>query len=332
MGVSDDQYLLKIKNLSVGFWVGETLLPAVTDINLELRHGETIGIVGESGSGKSVTALAILNLLPKPTAEIISGEVIFQGRNILGLTASEISKIRGAKIAFIFQEPMSALNPVIKVGRQVSEILEIHTPSLSTQEIRRRVLALFVEVGIAAPEQRVEQFPHQLSGGMRQRVMIAMALAAEPEILIADEPTTALDVTIQAQILKLIKDIQKKRGMAMILVTHDFGIVRGFTDRTFVMYGGRIIETADTKKIIDSPCHPYSQGLIASMPSFSKERKSVLSTIEGVVPALGQFPVGCSFQDRCSFVQKNCTEGVPHIEAISLGHEVRCVRWKELSA
>jgi ABC-type microcin C transport system duplicated ATPase subunit YejF len=192
MGVSDVQYLLKIKNLSVGFWVGETLLPAVTDINLELKHGETIGIVGESGSGKSVTALAILNLLPKPTAEIMSGEVIFQGRNILGLTASEISKIRGAKIAFIFQEPMSALNPVIKVGRQVSEILEIHTPSLSTQEIRRRVLALFVEVGIAAPEQRVEQFPHQLSGGMRQRVMIAMALAAEPEILIADEPTTAL--------------------------------------------------------------------------------------------------------------------------------------------
>jgi oligopeptide/dipeptide ABC transporter ATP-binding protein len=332
MGVSDGQHVLKIKNLSVGFWVGDALLPAVTDINLELHHGETIGIVGESGSGKSVAALAVLNLLPKPTAEIISGEVVFEGRNILDLTTSEISKIRGAKIAFIFQEPMSALNPVVKVGRQVAEILEIHAPSMSGEEIKRRVMGLFVEVGISAPEQRVEQFPHQLSGGMRQRVMIAMALAAEPDILIADEPTTALDVTIQSQILKLIKEIQKKRGMAMILITHDFGIVQGFTDRTFVMYGGRIIEAADTKKIISSPCHPYSQGLIASMPSFSKERKSILRTIEGVVPALGQFPLGCSFQDRCSFAQKNCTAALPQIEVVSLGHEVRCVRWKELSA
>ena len=223
--MSDGQHVLKIKNLSVGFWVGDALLPAVTDINLELHHGETIGIVGESGSGKSVAALAVLNLLPKPTAEIISGEVVFEGRNILDLTTSEISKIRGAKIAFIFQEPMSALNPVVKVGRQVAEILEIHAPSMSGEEIKRRVMGLFVEVGISAPEQRVEQFPHQLSGGMRQRVMIAMALAAEPDILIADEPTTALDVTIQSQILKLIKEIQKKRGMAMILITHDFGIV-----------------------------------------------------------------------------------------------------------
>lgn len=321
--------VLEVKDLVVEFKTDRGTIKAVNGVNFDVFKGKTVGIVGESGSGKSVSALAIMGLIPNPPGRVASGQILFKGKSLVGMEPSEMRKIRGNKIAMIFQEPMTSLNPVFTIGNQIEEVIELHQPQLSRKEREAKAVDMLRLVGIPSPEKRVKEYPHQLSGGMRQRVMIAIALSCEPDILIADEPTTALDVTIQAQILELMKKLQKELGMGIILITHDLGVVAETCDTVAVMYCGQIVESADVKTLFNHPQHPYTKGLMNSIPSFDSttgRKKERLQTIEGMVPSLFDLPNGCNFQDRCSNVTEKCrgSQGEPVLRDITPGHMVSC--------
>ena len=320
-----EQAVLSVEDLRIQFRVAEGTLRAVDGVSFTLERGKTLGVVGESGSGKTVSALSILRLLETPPAEITSGRIVFDGRDVLGLSGAEISEVRGREIAMIFQEPMTSLNPVKRVGVQVSEPLVRHL-GLSPREARARSVQLFELVGIQAPAETIDRFPHELSGGMRQRVMIAMAIACEPKVLIADEPTTALDVTIQAQILDLIVGLQDKLGMAILLITHDLAVIAETAHRVAVMYAGRIVELADVKTIFEAPQHPYTQGLLRSIPQIVRVRPAVLNEIPGIVPNLARLGDGCSFAGRCVRAIDRCRLEPPSLDVIRPGHNVACWR------
>jgi oligopeptide/dipeptide ABC transporter ATP-binding protein len=296
---------------------------AVDGLNLEVYPGETLGVVGESGCGKSVTALSVLRLLPEPPARIEKGEVFFQGRNLLELSLSDMRQIRGNRIAMIFQEPMTSLNPVFTIGNQIEEVLKVHT-DLDRAARHARVVELLDLVGIPSPEARRRDYPHQLSGGMRQRVMISMALACEPALLIADEPTTALDVTIQAQILELLDSLKRRLNMAVLLITHDLGVVAETAQRIAVLYAGRVVETGMVDDVFRSPRHPYTQGLLLAMPGVRIGHRQPLHVIPGVVPDLVDRPTGCPFHDRCPRLQPVCDRVDPDLSSIGGGRAVAC--------
>jgi len=322
--------ILEVKNLVVEFGTDRGKVTAVKGVDLEVFKGRTLGIVGESGSGKSVTALSIMRLIPSPPGKIINGEVLYHGKNLLELPMDQMRKIRGNKIAMIFQEPMTSLNPVLTVGDQIVEVIALHQSELAKNKRKEKAVEMLRLVGIPSPERRFKEYPHQLSGGMRQRVMIAISLACEPDILIADEPTTALDVTIQAQILELMNKLQKDLGMGIIFITHDLGVVAETCDDVSVMYCGKIVEKGDVKTIFKRPQHPYTKGLLESIPSFDCTegiKKDRLPTIKGMVPSLFDLPNGCSFQDRCEFVTDDCRggKGDPFLSSGSgNGHFVSC--------
>jgi oligopeptide/dipeptide ABC transporter ATP-binding protein len=322
--------LLKVQGLKTHFYTEEGVVRAVDGIDFHLDSGETLGVVGESGCGKSVTALSILRLIPQPPGKIVAGDLIFKGRNLLSLPLEKMRKIRGKDISMIFQEPMTSLNPVFNIGRQISEAIQLHE-GLSENESLERGVEMLHLVGIPSPKKRVRDYPHQLSGGMRQRVMIAMALSCNPEILIADEPTTALDVTIQAQILRLISDLQKKVGMAVILITHNLGIVAQTARRVAVMYMGKIVEEAEVQGLFGEPLHPYTQGLLKSLPNFYKDsvKKDRLAEIPGVVGSLLAPPSGCYFSPRCQYTKEICRKEEPILKEARPGHGVRCWRMQE---
>jgi oligopeptide/dipeptide ABC transporter ATP-binding protein len=313
--------LLRISNLKTQFFTGEGIVRAVDGVDLSIGRGETLGVVGESGSGKSVTAYSVLRLISYP-GRIVSGEVFFRGENLLEKPAEEMKEIQGNKISMIFQEPMTSLNPVFTIGRQVMEPLIYHKNS-SPAEARREAVNLLKLVGIPSAEIRIGEYPHQLSGGMRQRVMIAMALACRPELLIADEPTTALDVTIQAQILALMKRLQKEFGMAIILITHNLGVVAQIVNRVAVMYAGQVVESGGVEGIFDQPTHPYTVGLLGSIPKLNEKRER-LQVIEGTVPSPSQMPEGCRFHPRCPQVMEVCRQKEPVFIETEPGHWVRC--------
>jgi len=320
--------LLRVRDLKTYFVTehGSGTARAVDGVSFDLNPGETLGIVGESGCGKTVTSLSILRLVPEPPGHILPGSLIeFEGRNLLTLTASALRDVRGNRIAMIFQEPMTSLNPVFTVGDQIAEAAIIHQ-HLSRKAARARAIEMLKLVGIPDPDERVDHYPHQLSGGMRQRVMIAMALVCHPQVLIADEPTTALDVTIQAQILELLDRLQKELGMAVLLITHDLGVVAGHADRVVVMYAGEVVETADTTALFDRPVHPYTEGLLAAVPRVDAPR-SRLHAIPGQVPAATAWPVGCRFHPRCPYAWDKCVaEEPPLLETGDPGggHTARC--------
>ncbi len=322
--------LLSVRRLSIGFDTDEGLLGAVDAVSFSIEPGRTLGLVGESGCGKSVTALSLMRLLPQPAGKILGGEIVFEGRNLLDLPPVEMQRIRGSRIGMVFQEPMTALNPVHTIGRQLSEVFLTHE-SVTKEEARRRSVAMLARVGLPSPEIRFSEFPHHLSGGMRQRVVIAMALACHPRLLIADEPTTALDVTIQAQILDLIRDLQSELGMAVLLITHDLGVIAEMCDDVAVMYAGRIAEQGPVADIFASPRHPYTRGLLASIPRLDSLRKSRLPVIDGMVPSLRNLPPGCRFQNRCPHREDRCASSAPALEAVTPGHDAACFRWREIA-
>jgi oligopeptide/dipeptide ABC transporter ATP-binding protein len=319
--------ILEIRGLRVSFGSDGERVEAVSGVSLSVPEGSTVGVVGESGCGKTVTALSILNLIPDPPGRIDGGEIIFDGINLLGLSEKRMRVIRGNRISMIFQEPISSLNPVFTVGEQVGEALRTHM-KVSKKEERERVMELLRLVKIPAPEERVKNYPHELSGGMCQRVMIAMALACNPELLIADEPTTALDVTIQAGVLELINELKEKMGMSILLITHDLGIVAEVTDEVYVMYAGKIVEHAPTKTLFKNPRHPYTLGLMNSIPGLQK-RKQRLKAIPGVVPSLKDLPRGCNFQDRCPLVIDKCRISEPPLRKVN-GSLSACFRAEEV--
>jgi len=312
--------LLEIDDLHIAFTGRSGTVPAVRGVSLTIDRGEVVGLVGESGCGKSVTALAVLRLLPTPPAQIRAAHIAFAGQDLLALPEREMRRMRGHRIAMIFQEPMTALNPVFTIGHQIGESLQIHL-GLGRAERRRRAAELLAQVGIADPERRLDDYPHQLSGGQRQRVMIAMALACDPDLLIADEPTTALDVTIQAQILALLNRLQQERGLAVLLITHDMGVVAQTADRVAVMYAGQIVEQATTVDLFAEPRHPYTHGLLASIPRPGVER---LTPIPGQLPPLTALPAGCTFADRCAWAQATCRTAPPPVHG-DADHWQRCV-------
>ncbi|MCM3699621.1 ABC transporter ATP-binding protein [Paenibacillus macerans] len=315
------EVLLEVKELRTSFRTREGLVPAVNRISFQVKRGETLCIVGESGSGKSVTSLSIIGLLDSPGRET-AGEIRLKGRNLLDLSKHEMRKIRGSEISMIFQEPMTSLNPVFTVGSQIAEALRTHA-GLSRKEARLQSMELLRIVGIPSPEKAVHYFPHQLSGGMRQRVMIASALSCNPSLLIADEPTTALDVTVQAQILETIKELSGSRDMGVILITHDLGIVAEMADRVMVMYAGEIVEEAPVSRLFDEPLHPYTSGLLRSLPRIHEEQEELYS-IKGSVPGLHELPRGCAFQRRCPYAVKRCETEKPELERVHPDHAVRC--------
>ncbi|MHB1841711.1 MAG: ABC transporter ATP-binding protein [Sulfobacillus sp.] len=306
------EVLLKVEDLATHFPTDSGEVRAVDGIDLEVRAGETLGIVGESGCGKSVTALSIMRLITKP-GYLARGRIEFQGRDLATLSDAEMRDVRGNEIAMIFQEPMTSLNPVYTVGDQISESICLHL-NKTRSEAREMTIELFRRVGIPLPDKRVDEFPHQLSGGMRQRVMIAMALACNPKLLIADEPTTALDVTIQAQILDLMRRLRQEFGMSIIIITHDLGVVAEMADRVAVMYAGNIVETTDVRSLFAHPEHPYTEGLLRSIPRLDQDR-SRLHVIPGTVPNMLELPTGCRFQNRCSYVRPACREAEPELIA-----------------
>jgi oligopeptide/dipeptide ABC transporter ATP-binding protein len=318
------EHLLEIRNLKTYFNVRGGVLKAVDDVSLTIKAGETLGLVGESACGKSVTASSIMRLIPIPPGYIAGGEIIFEGVNVLKLPESEMRKVRGNKISMIFQEPMTSLNPVFTVGDQVAEVIRLHK-KLSRHETRNRVIEAFRLVRIPAPESRINEYPHQMSGGMRQRVMIAMALACYPKLMIADEPTTALDVTIQAQILDLMNKLKEETGAAILFITHDLGVIAEMAQRVAVMYAGKIMEEADVDTLFAEPKHPYTVGLMNSIPvlGIGKKQKR-LSTIAGVVPSLFKLPEGCLFNERCLVTEKECSQLEPPMIDLGNGHLVRC--------
>ena len=321
--------VLSINNLITEFDTDEGRVRAVDDVSFTAQAGKTLGIVGESGCGKSVTALSIMRLLPQPMGQIVSGSVELDGTDLTQLPIPQMEKIRGARIGMVFQEPMTALNPVHTVGRQLTEALLIHKDITPDAAIREAV-GLLDRVGIPSPDVRMTEYPHQLSGGMRQRVVIAMALACKPDFLIADEPTTALDVTIQAQILELIKELQADMGMSVILITHDLGVIAETCDEVVVMYAGKVAERGSVFDIFDRAAHPYTRGLLKSIPTLNTEPKSILSTIDGMVPGLLDLPEGCRFENRCTFSHEQCISTAPDLQAVKDQHQVSCLRWQEI--
>ena len=318
--MENKEKVLSVKDLELWF-DGDYSSPKILNkVSFDVYKGETLGIAGESGCGKSVTSLSVLRLLKTPPARL-EGSIEFQGENLLQLPMSAMRKIRGNKITMIFQEPMTSLNPLLKIGFQLSEVLRLHQ-GLSKEEAKEKAVELLRSVRVALPEKRVNEFPFQLSGGMRQRVMIAMALACNPELLIADEPTTALDVTIQAQVLDLMRQLQKKMGTAIMFITHDLGVIREMCDRVIVMYCGEIMEQAPTRKIFENPTHPYTHGLLNTLPKYGVEGD--LPTIKGMVPPAGKFPTGCVFAPRCPYATEKCHAQKPELTQVSDGHMVRC--------
>jgi len=323
-----EEKLLEVRDLKLEFNTDRGIVTAVNGVDFDVYKGKTLGIVGESGSGKSVSALSVMRLIPNPPGRVADGVIKYRGTNLLDIPYDEMRSIRGNKIAMIFQEPMTSLNPVFTVGNQIEEAFALHQSHLSKKEIKNKAIEMLRLVGIPAPEKRVKEYPHQLSGGMRQRVMIAMALSCEPDILIADEPTTALDVTIQAQILELMNKLQQELGMGIIMITHDLGVVAETCDEVAVMYCGQIVENADVNTIFHNPSHPYTKGLLESIPSFdatSSAKKEKLPTIEGMVPSLFNLPHGCNFADRCPYVTDECrTKSDPLLKQLNPNHLVRC--------
>ena len=319
-----DNLLLKIRNLQTYFYTDDGVAKAVDGVDLELVEGGTLGVVGESGCGKSVTALSIMRLIPDPPGKIIQGKILFNRKDLLALSEAEMRKIRGRSISMIFQEPMTSLNPVFQIGDQISEVLTLHE-GLSKKEAWNRSIEMLKMVGIPAAERRVTEYPHQLSGGMRQRAMIAMALACSPKLMIADEPTTALDVTIQAQILELINRLQREKGMSVILITHNLGVIAETAQMVAVMYAGRVVEYTDVRTLFGTPQHPYTQGLLNSIPRLDQDhaKKAKLEAIPGLVPSLLDLPPGCKFSNRCKYVFEKCGQEPP-LEEVSNGHFVRC--------
>jgi oligopeptide/dipeptide ABC transporter ATP-binding protein len=320
-----DSYLLQIKGLKTHFFTDEGVSPAVDGVDYEVRKGETLGVVGESGCGKSVTALSIMRLIPDPPGKIVAGDIVFEGQSLLSLSNEEMRRIRGNKISMIFQEPMTSLNPVYTIGNQISEALRLHQ-GLSKKDAHDRSIDMLQLVGIPLPERRVNEHPHQLSGGMRQRAMIAMALSCNPSLLIADEPTTALDVTIQAQILDLMVSLKADLDTAIILITHDLGVVAESAARVVVMYAGKVVEEADVYNIFEHPLHPYTEGLLESIPRIdhSIQKKARLTEIQGVVPIPSQLPAGCHFHPRCPKVMDVCRHENPELKEEKADHRVRC--------
>jgi len=313
--------LLAVRGLEVCFFSEAGAVPAVRGVDLEIEAGSTLALVGESGSGKSVTALAIIGLVDPP-GRIVRGEVRFQGRDLTQLSPRELRSIRGAHISMVFQEPMTSLNPVFRVGEQIAEVLRLHQ-GMRARQARDRVVQLLDRVGIPSPETRVDSYPHELSGGMKQRVMIAMALACKPALLIADEPTTALDVTIQAQILELLGRLQEEVGMAILLITHNLGVVAHFARNVAVMYAGKLVETCSVPELFANPVHPYSQALLRALPRPGHEGER-LEAIEGTVPSPLHLPKGCAFSERCPYAMARCPEDPPRLRQVSAGHQLAC--------
>jgi oligopeptide transport system ATP-binding protein len=319
------QPLLVVKNLETQFKTQDGIVKAVNNVSFHVDRGETLGIVGESGSGKSVTSLSIMRLIPNPPGRIVGGQIIFDGDNLLDYTEEEMRHIRGNRIAMIFQDPMTSLNPVLTIGRQITESLELHM-KLTPKEARNRAVELLQMVGIPGAARRLDDYPHQFSGGMRQRVMIAMALSCNPELLIADEPTTALDVTIQAQILELIQRLQHELGTAVIIITHDLGVVAGMADRVIVMYAGRVVEEGSTEEIFARPRMPYTIGLLRSIPRLDEAEGRILTPIRGLPPDLINLPQICPFSPRCDyFIPGACDQQVPPLREVVPGHKAACL-------
>ncbi|KER09421.1 MAG: peptide ABC transporter ATP-binding protein [[Candidatus Thermochlorobacteriaceae] bacterium GBChlB] len=316
--------LLEIDHLQTYFKTDDGVAKAVDGVSYSIDKHETLGLVGESGCGKSVTALSVMRLLPTPPAVYAGGEIRFNGQNLLALSENDMRQIRGNRISMIFQEPMTSLNPVFTCGSQIAEAVELHQ-RLSKKEARAKAIEMLNLVGIPSPEQRFDDYPHQLSGGMRQRIMIAMALSCNPEFLIADEPTTALDVTVQAQILELIKGLQSELGMGVIMITHDLGVIAEVSDRVAVMYASKIVEYGSVEQIFDRPLHPYTTGLLNSIPRLGK-RVERLNVIDGSVPAATAFPKGCNFSTRCPFADEHCRNEEPPLIEYDAGHTAAC--WK----
>ncbi len=315
--------LIQIKNLQTSFFTPEGEVRAIDGVSFDIAEGKTLGLVGESGCGKSVTSLSIMRLITSPPGKIVGGEIFYRGRDLLKLSNEEMRKIRGNEISMIFQEPMTSLNPVFTVGNQIGEAIRLHQ-GLGKKQTREKTIEMLRLVKIADPESRVDAYPHQLSGGMRQRVMIAMALSCNPSLLIADEPTTALDVTIQAQILELMKELQQKIGMALLLITHDLGVVAEQADEVAIMYAGKIVERASARAIFTRPFHPYTVGLLNSLPGTGAKKKKRLDAIPGVVPSPLNLPSGCRFRDRCPRAAALCAEGEPRLLEKEPNHFVAC--------
>ncbi|GGE20234.1 peptide/nickel transport system ATP-binding protein/oligopeptide transport system ATP-binding protein [Gemmobacter megaterium] len=324
------QPVLDVRGLKTVFRTRGGLIHAVNDVSFSLRPGELLGVVGESGSGKSVTMMSLLGLLPSPPAQNAGGQVMFEGKDLLKVSASELRAVRGGRIGFIFQDPMTSLNPVFTVGYQIMEPLRKHM-GLDKERARKRAAELLDLVGIPDAARRLKDYPHQFSGGMRQRVMIAIALACDPKVLIADEPTTALDVTIQAQILELVRDLRQKLGMAIVWITHDLGVIAGIADRVMVMYGGQVVEMAPVKELFARPRHPYTQALLQTIPSLHGPRGDRLRTIDGQPPILRKAPSACPFMSRCRHAVPMCGLENPARRTLTPGHDVACHRAEELA-
>ncbi|WP_273483052.1 ABC transporter ATP-binding protein [Desulforamulus ruminis] len=318
--------LLQVKDLKTHFFLEDGVVPAVDGVSFHLNRGETLAVVGESGSGKSITATSIMRLIPSPPGRIVEGEILFNGNDLLKMTEKAMRGIRGNRISMIFQEPMTSLNPVFRVGQQISESLILHQ-GLNKKEALEKSVEMLRLTGIPSPEKRVHDFPHQMSGGMRQRVMIAMALCCRPELLIADEPTTALDVTIQAQILELMLELKEQLGMAIMMITHDLAVVAEMADRAVVMYCGKLVEESPVLDLFDKPLHPYTRGLLKSIPGV-EDQKEKLYMIEGMVPPLTHLPAGCAFAPRCPEAQPRCHQERPTLREISPGRRVSCWLYK----
>lgn len=316
--------LLNVENLKTYFYTEDGVVPAVDGVSFSLDKGEALGIVGESGCGKSVTSLSIMRLVPNPPGKIIEGRIEFEGQDLLAKSEAEMRSIRGNDISMIFQEPMTSLNPLFTVGDQIMEAIILHQ-KVGRAEARARAVEMLRMVGIPSPERRVDEYPHQMSGGMRQRVMIAMALSCNPKLLIADEPTTALDVTIQAQILDLMRKLRRELGTSILLITHDLGVIAELVDKVVVMYAGKIVERADVQEIFANPTHPYTQGLLGSIPKLHEDRDR-LQTIEGTVPNPYRMPPGCRFHPRCKEAKEICRLEEPPVLELAPGHSVQC--WK----
>ena len=322
--------LLDVQGLTTAFMTGRGEITAIEDVSFSLKEGEILGIVGESGSGKSVTALTIMGLLPKPPARIAAGKVLFQGQELTGLSSREMQRIRGPGIAMIFQEPMTSLNPVFSIGDQIMETIRAHE-NLPAAALRKRAIDMLDKVGIPSAARRLDDYPHQMSGGQRQRVMIAIALACNPKLLIADEPTTALDVTIQAQILDLLMDLRDEFRMAIMIITHNMGVIAETADRVLVMYAGRVIEEAPVARVFDHPIHPYTRGLLECVPSITEDRARLIA-IPGTLPDPARRPPGCRYSVRCRYAHPSCSESLPPLILEEADHWAACLRAKELAA
>jgi len=336
MAVSDTRSdpILRVSGLKTSFFTSQGIFQAVNGIDFEVRKGKVLGLVGESGCGKTVTALSVMRLVPDPPGRIVAGKILFQGTDLVALPEKEMRSIRGKRIAMIFQEPMTSLNPVFTVGNQIMEMLKLHL-GMNKRDALNRTIELLTQVGIPSPGQRVKEYPHQLSGGMRQRVMIAMAISCHPEIVFADEPTTALDVTIQAQILELLKRLREELGMAMVLISHDLGVIAEVADEVAIMYAGRIVEHTSKEELFENPLHPYTKGLLASLPRFDQQntipagrtgrrKRERLKAITGMVPRLSDLPPGCTFHPRCPVAIEVCHKEEPQLLEVSPGHKVQC--------